>query len=445
MTLQGLEHADSPKLEGVFWLPENEELRWPGVVQILDGGITRITLWQLGERERVFSFYRPISLHGELDEIGRRHITIEDCRLRLGPTMPRHLGGSVVLESDLSIFWLHLDSHPAAESIVATDFWFLLEGVEGWLGPRLWDIENGEHGLSYRAKEPAEIAGVRVEEGVHASIRVSTRYDVFAPGLKVDTSGEVELNSRSPLSVRRFARLAERLQKFMCFALGRQCLITEMCIAQDGRPAASICCPTWLSGFPSGKVDKRLPSGSFFMARDVGPETTPAEALEKWCHLCSNAEDVVESIVRVLADSRSTDRRADLVVPALEKLADNVSVEEPDSMTRDRRRMIRAVADSEHLSLWKDKLRWNPNPLRKRLDGIFRKYIGDRITADKRCRVIGELVDFRNRRFHRGFYEISDDAWFHATAVLYFCILDKLGMDWRPLMTESGTLAERYR
>ena len=441
-----LEQMDSPKLEGVFWLPEHEDRRWPGVVQILDGGITRVTLWQLGEYARTpwqpdpFSFHRPTTLHGELDDLVRRYITVQNCLVRVGPATPQRLGGSVVLEADLAVFWLSLDRHPADEAIAAKEFFFLLEGVEDWLGTRLWDIEGGEHGVSYKARKHPEITGIPVATGVHASLRVLAKYDIVAPGLKVDTVGQVALNSSALLGVRQFSRLAERFQKFFCFALGRPCLIKEMYIARDGGPAASVCCPTWLSGFSSVKPSR---PGALFRADDVGPGTTPGAVLENWCRLCSDSEDVVESIVRLLADSRSTDRRADLVVPALDKLADNVGIEEPDSRRIDRERMLRVVEHSEHLPEWRNALRWNPNPLRARLEGMFSNYLGDRVDASKQSQIIGELIDFRNRRFHRGFREVPSEAWYHAVAVLYFCVVDNLGMDWRPLMSQSGTLAER--
>ncbi|MXX75678.1 MAG: hypothetical protein F4210_13920 [Holophagales bacterium] len=447
-----LEHTDSPKLEGVFWLPENEVQKWPGVIQLLDYGVTRITIWQLGEHRH--SFYGSSkTILGEVNSLDRRYVTAKDCYLRKGPSSiaagPAStsknverlcIGGEVVIESQLSLLW-HGNEAPSADDLVsAEDFWFILEGIEGWLGRKLWDI--GDDG-SYKAKKHPELT-FRVDEGVHASMRVATQYDWRSPGLKVDTSGEVRMTSSKPLDVLLFGQFAEHIQKFMCFAWGRQCLIREMCIARDGQPAASVWCPTWLSGFPSGEVDKLFPSGTFFMARDVRPETKPELVLEKWCDLCAEAEDVVESIVRVLADSRSTDRRADLVVPALEKLSDSVAIEEPDWRKGDRDAMLAAV-HPRRVPFWSNLLRRNSNPLKRRLDGLFATYIGDRIDAETRHRVVEELVKFRSRRFHKGFYEISDRAWYQAVAVLYFCVLDRLGVDWRPLVTDAGTLSEHYR
>lgn len=450
-SMYSLEQPDSPKLEGVFWLPETEEQKWPGVIQLLDHGVTRITLWQLGEHRH--SFYgNTKTILGELNSSNHRYVTAKDCYLRRGPSSITagpastsknverlRIGGEVVLESQLSLLWHGNESPSADDPLSAEHFWFMLEGVEGWLGRKLWDI--GDDG-SYKAKKHPELT-FRVDEGVHASMRVTTQYDWRSPGLKIDTSGEVRMASSEPLDVVQFVQFAEHIQKFMCFVWGRQCLIVEMCLAGDGRPVASVWCPTWLSGFPSGEVDKMLPS-TFFMARDVRPETTPEAVLERWCYLCAEAEDVVESIVRVLADSRSTDRRADLVVPALEKLAGTVTIEEPDWRKNGRDAML-AVVDQEHVVFWKNLLRWNSNPLKHRLDRLFATYIGDRVDAETRESVIGELVDFRNRRFHKGFYEISDRAWYHAVAVLYFSVLDRLGVDWRPLVADAGTLSEHYR
>ncbi|MDE2852096.1 MAG: hypothetical protein OXP74_15965 [Acidobacteriota bacterium] len=437
----------TPKLEGLFWLPSNPDHRWPGVLQFHSSGFSLLTLWMLGGGHLEGLYAKGLVLLGEVNEIRHRRVTLAGGHWTRQYGDPTYIGGASNFEFSHTTLWLDAESAALEEwcpieeiPVTANEFRFTLEGLESWLGRKQWDSKDGR---SFAAKEHAGLSGVRVTEGVDASLRVLSAPDWFGfgPGFRIDTCGEVVLRSDQPREIGDFIELAERFQRFMCFVWRRQCLIGEMCL-RWANIRAEVRCPTWLSWFPSDGVDELLPAGTAFTAKEVGP-ATPNAVLEAWCRMCSESAELVESIVRVLADSRSTDQRIDLVLPALDQLAPRVAEKEPEWRRGEREKMLAALDDEERREWWDERMQWAINPMKSRLAKLFKKYAGASVTAAERERVVSELVEFRVQRFHKGFHAVSDDVWFPAVAVLYCAVLDKLGIDWRCFMKANGTLRRR--
>lgn len=438
----------TPKLEGVFWLPGEPGRRWPGVVQFHSSGLARLILWMLEEdgakwfRDDLYA--DPVTFFGEVNEVRHPRVTLAGGRWTHGYGRPPTIGGTMTFEFPHTTLWMHpsRDGCPTEEiPVTANEFRFALEGLEAWLGRKLWDTKDGR---SFTAREHSDLTDIRVEDGVDASLRVLSTpgWFSFKPGFRIDTWGEVVLRSREPREIQDFIELAERFQKFMCFVWRRQCLIGEMGMRWDDIHA-QVVCPTWLSWFPSDDVDELLPSGTAFTAKEVGP-ATPSAVLEAWCRMCSDSKELVESIVRVLADSRSTDRRIDLVIPALDQIAPCVDEEEPEWRRGEREKMLAALGD-ERREWWDERMKWNTNPIRGRLVKLFEKHAGASVSDADRERIVKKLVDLRVQRFHKGLHDVGDDVWFPAVAVLYCAVLDRLGIDWRCFMRANGTLQERRR
>ena len=204
---------------GSFWLPEEPDRKFSGVLRISESG--RATL-ELQEQNRRYDFPKDndVRFAGIVDKLG--YITLEQCQnlsfsvgsLSIWRFYARYVLVGVAYE---------VDDSPYFEQVR-----FSVEGLDEWLGFSGFKIDHEAYfsnlgQLSIRFQVPDTIA-----YSLSGDFDLEFCFGVSYPSLKaviteatIKQEAYIRLKSRTPIHIDDLAALSLKIRNFLCLAIGQ--------------------------------------------------------------------------------------------------------------------------------------------------------------------------------------------------------------------------------
>ena len=403
---------------GFFWIPEDPERKFPGILKISESGETTLEITSLSNIAlNVALSYRKTGKHLFGDPfsatstpferiIGRSkrgYVTLEDCRVIGRRTqLNRAVIASILISARRAFIGV---DYGKGSSITFSTFRFSVEGLDEWLSitgsqPE-YMFEGNNLTINFSPPEKIKICLPEQEMELEFDFNLSIPAGFNITETKITQKAHISLKSSELRPLDDFLTVAYRITHFLCFVIGKTVSITSA------------------TGYSENEKGYGIPIGIFFRHNTMSEESFKIdrnEMLLSYGYIQDELQDVIVNWLKSYQKfersfnsyfaykagiHRDSESEFLSLVQSLEAMHRRESQEKlmPDDEFESIMKNVLGIIPERRRSWMKNRMR-NELPLRKRLTKMiepFRKFYGSRSESDS---FINAVVDVRNQIVH---------------------------------------------
>ena len=402
---------------GFFWIPEDPERKFPGILKISESGETTLEITSLSKIQVALSYPKtgkrlfgdPFSATSTPFEriVGRSkrgYVTLEGCRVIGRSTrLSRAVIASILISARRAFIGV---DYGKGSSITFSTFRFSVEGLDEWLsitGSQPEHVFEGDNlTINFSPPEKIKICLPEQEMALEFDFNLSIHAGFNIAETKITQKAHISLKSSELRPLDDFLTVAYRITHFLCFVIGKTVSITSA------------------TGY-SNEKGYEIPIEIFFRQNAMSEESLKIDRNEMLLSYGYIQNELQDMIVNWLKSYQKFERAFNLyfvykagihrdseseflsLVQSLEAMHRRESQEKlmPDDEFESIRKDVLRIIPERRRSWMEDRMRYaNELSLRKRLTKMiepFRKFYGSRSESDS---FINAVVDVRNQIVH---------------------------------------------
>ena len=410
---------------GFFWIPEDPERKFPGILKISESGettleitslsnIRNVALQKTGKRLFGDPFSATLVPFERIIGISKRgYVTLEDCRVIGRSTRhSRTVIASILISARTAFTGV---DYGKGSSITFSTFRFSIEGLDEWLsitGPEYMFEDNNFRNLTINFSPPEKIKiylpDQRMELEFDFDFSIPTGFNFTET--KITQKAHISLKSSELRPLNDFLTVAYRITHFLCFVIGKTVSITSATgYSKEIRETAM------------NEKGYEIPIEIFFRQNTMSEESFKIDRNEMLLSYRYIQDELQDVIVNWLKSYQKFERAFNLyfayeagihrdsesqflsLVQSLEAMHRRESQEKlmPDDEFENIKKKVLGITPERRRSWMEDRMRYaNELSLRKRLKRMikpFRKFYGSK---SERNSFIDAVVDVRNQIVH---------------------------------------------
>jgi len=209
------------KAGGQFWVPEDENHKFQGTLNISDGG--EVILELTHEHSGLDSPFQDVNrIGGRVDGFG--YVTLENCWVMRSGFNNSGLGNTEVWV-DAAICSIALE---ADEDLLISSATFSLEGLDEWMRGRAIHpkmVGVGSLNVEFKVKEPIKF---ELQNGWGVEIFFPYTYETKGRGFSVKQNSYIKVISPTPVAIDSYKSMLHNVARFFSFANGTICCIKDV-------------------------------------------------------------------------------------------------------------------------------------------------------------------------------------------------------------------------
>lgn len=408
---------------GFFWIPEDPERKFPGILKISESGETTLEITSLSNialnvalrktGKRLFG--DPFSATSTPFEriVGRSkrgYVTLEGCRVIGRSTqLSRAVIASILISARRAFIGA---DYGKGSSITFSTFRFSVEGLDEWLsitGSQPEHVFEGDNlTINFSPPEKIKICLPEQEMELEFDFNLSIPAGFNITETKITQKAHISLKSSELRPLNDLLTVAYRITHFLCFVIGKTVSITSA------------------TGYSKeitemDEKDYEIPIEIFFRQNTMSEESLKIDRNKMLLSYGYIQDELQDMIVKWLKSYQKFERAFNLyfvykagihrdseseflsLVQSLEAMHRRESQEKlmPDDEFESIRKDVLRIIPERRRSWMEDRMRYaNELSLRKRLTKMiepFRKFYGSRSESDS---FINAVVDVRNQIVH---------------------------------------------
>ena len=410
---------------GFFWIPEDPERKFPGILKISESGETTLEITSLSNIAlNVALSYRKTGKHLFGDPfsatlmpferiIGRSkrgYVTLEDCRVIGRRTqLSRAVIASILISARRAFIGV---DYGKGSSITFSTFRFSVEGLDEWLSitgsqPE-YMFEGNNLTINFSPPEKIKICLPEQEMELEFDFNLSIPAGFNIAETKITQKAHISLKSSELRPLNDFLTVAYRITHFLCFVIGKTVSITSATGYSKEITAMD-------------EKDYEIPIEIFFRQNAMSEESLKIDRNKMLLSYEYIQDELQDMIVNWLKSYQKFERAFNLyfvykagihrdseseflsLVQSLEAMHRRESQDKlmPDDEFESIKKDVLRIIPGHRRSWMEDRMRYaNELSLRKRLTKMiepFRKFYGSRSESDS---FINAVVDVRNQIVH---------------------------------------------
>jgi len=414
---------------GFFWIPEDPERKFPGILKISESGETTLEITSLSNIAlNVALSYRKTGKHLFGDPFSatlmpferiigmskRGYVTLEGCRVIGRSTqLSRAVIASILISARRA--FIGADYGKGSSSITFSTFRFSVEGLDEWLSitgsqPE-YMFEGNNLTINFSPPEKIKVCLPEQEMELEFDFNLSIPTGFNIAETKITQKAHISLKSSELRPLNDFLTVASRITHFLCFVIGKAVSMTS----------ATGYSKEMMRETEMNEKGYEIPIEIFFRQNTMSEESLKIDRNEMLLSYGYIQDELQDVIVNWLKSYQKFERAFNLyfaykagihrdsesqflsLVQSLEAMHRRESQEKlmPDDEFENIKKKVLGITPERRRSWMEDRMRYaNELSLRKRLKRMiepFRKFYG---SESERNSFVGAVVNVRNQIVH---------------------------------------------